>query len=530
MSFQRSLTGESTIIATVNLNTNISASSVSTVNLSATNASITNLTANTFTYGNISTPNVIATNGYFSNLYISTETTSGFNTSTLNVCNIYASNASITNLSTSFINASTVTAFITNQSTANVCLISTSTIYSTYGYISNISVSSISVNASLDVDGDVIAVTGRFEHFQTKNSGGNVQFEIEQVGNFTNLNIVNSGVQSMEFTRLNSSLMSLNTSQCIFWNPTYTSDAYASSANITNLSTSNISNSSLISTSTLSAYITNVSTENSCLVNTSTIYSSYGYVSNFSMSNASIDTLSVSNFGLANLNVSTLNASDIYVDFNGCVYIDGTLDTNYCVNQYNQIKNSGGNVVFESYNKNTSQAIVFNISNSGTNFIDFKRLNSDLMRLSTSQILFYNPTYSSTNYTSNNYASTTNTITANISTLNVSTYTSISSSYRANFSSVSASNISCSALTASGDIEAKSALITNNGVIFKEFNSSSLIPIYANIYEVTASGTSTWMFEGFGVNNILFNVYGTDTLNISENYLSAVNSELNRTD
>jgi hypothetical protein len=534
MSFQRSLTGESTIYANVILNTNISASSVSTTNLSATNASFTNITTNTWTTGNVSTPNVIATNGYFSNLYISTWSVSSESVLTLNASQAYISNLSTSNISnSSLISTSTLRAFITNVSTENSCLVNTSTLYTTYAYVSNISISNICVTGSLDVDGDVIGVTGRFEHFQIKNSGGNTQFEVEQVSNYTNLNIVNSGVQSMEFTRLNSSLLSLNTSQVVAWNPIYSSTLYASTlsassvsastVSTTNLSTQNISNTSNITTSVLTAYITNVSTDNSCLVNTSTLYSTYAYVSNISMSNASIDVLSVATLGLANLSVSTLQASNIEVDFNGEIYVDGTVETNYCINQYNQIKNSGGNVVFETYNKNTSQAIVMNIDNTGTNYIDFKRLNSDLMRLSTSQIFFYNPTYSSTNY-----ASTTFTSTGNFSNLNVSTYTSISTSYRANFSSISASNISCSALTASGDIEAKSALITNNGVVFKEFNSSGMIPIYANIYEIIGtSNQSIWNFEGFGVNEILFNVYGTDTLNMSENYLSAVNGTLN---
>jgi hypothetical protein len=147
MSFQRSLTGESSIYANVILNTNICANSVSTINLSATNASFTNITTNTWTAGNVSTPNVIATNGYFSNLNISTQSVSTLNVCTINSTNIYTSNASITNLSTSFINASTIRAYITNTSTQNVCLVATSTLYSSYNYLDNASITYLSASA-----------------------------------------------------------------------------------------------------------------------------------------------------------------------------------------------------------------------------------------------------------------------------------------------------------------------------------------------------------------------------------------------
>lgn len=94
MSFQRALTGENSIYATVNLNTNVCANSVSTVYLSATNASFTNITTNTWTTGNVSTPNVIATNGYFSTLNISTLNLSTYTVSTITASNIYTSNLS----------------------------------------------------------------------------------------------------------------------------------------------------------------------------------------------------------------------------------------------------------------------------------------------------------------------------------------------------------------------------------------------------------------------------------------------------
>jgi len=96
MSFQRSLTGESSIYANVILNTNVCANSVSTINLSATNASFTNITTNTWTTGNVSTPNVIATNAYFSNLY-----TSNYNICVVTTSSLYSSNASFTNVSIS---------------------------------------------------------------------------------------------------------------------------------------------------------------------------------------------------------------------------------------------------------------------------------------------------------------------------------------------------------------------------------------------------------------------------------------------
>ena len=94
MSFQRDLTGSSNLYATVNLNTNVCANSVSTVNLSATNASFTNITTNTWTTGNVSTPNVIATNGYFSIL-----NTCSFGVCSLTTSSIYSSNASFDNVS-----------------------------------------------------------------------------------------------------------------------------------------------------------------------------------------------------------------------------------------------------------------------------------------------------------------------------------------------------------------------------------------------------------------------------------------------
>ena len=94
MSFNRPLTGRSQIYATVALNTNVCANSVSTVYLSATNASFTNITTNTWTTGNVSTPNVIATNGYFSNLNIC-----NFSVSNITTSNLYSSNASFTNVS-----------------------------------------------------------------------------------------------------------------------------------------------------------------------------------------------------------------------------------------------------------------------------------------------------------------------------------------------------------------------------------------------------------------------------------------------
>ncbi len=89
MSFNKDLTGSSNLYANVILNTNVCASTVSTVNLSATNASFTNITTNTWTTGNVSTPNVIATNGYFSTV----------NASNFNVSFLYVSNASYENIS-----------------------------------------------------------------------------------------------------------------------------------------------------------------------------------------------------------------------------------------------------------------------------------------------------------------------------------------------------------------------------------------------------------------------------------------------
>ena len=144
MSFNRPLTGQSQIYATVALNTNVCSNSVSTVYLSATYASFATITTNAWTTGNISTPNVIATNGYFSDLYITTQTVNTLNVSVMNGCNVYASNASVTNLSTSFINASTLRAYITNASTTNTCLVATSTVYSSYNYLDYASIANLS--------------------------------------------------------------------------------------------------------------------------------------------------------------------------------------------------------------------------------------------------------------------------------------------------------------------------------------------------------------------------------------------------
>ena len=331
MSFQRSLTGESTIYANVVLNTNICASSVSTVNLSATNASFVNLTTTTWTTGNISTPNVIATSGYFSTVYMSTLNLSTFNTPTASVSQAYISNLSTSNISnSSLISTSTLRAYIVNVSTENSCLVNTSSIYSTYGYVTNISVSNICIATALDVDGDVIGVNGNFEHLQVKNSGGTTQYTIEPISNKIRHNIETTGVTSIELMRLNASLASFTTSQCLFWNPVYTSATYTS-----NLSSSNISNSSLISTSTLRAYITNVSTENSCLVNTSTLYASYGYVNNFYASIGNFSTLNASNINLASVTTSSITTSTIY-------QLDNISGTNTLL-----IKNSG--VVIKDY-------------------------------------------------------------------------------------------------------------------------------------------------------------------------------------
>lgn len=253
MSFQRSLTGESSIYANVILNTNISADSVSTTNLSATNASFTNLTTNTFTYGNISTPNVIATNGYFSNLYISTQTVSVLNANTANYTSLYSSNASITNLSTSYINASTVTAYITNTSTQNVCLVATSTIYSTYGYMSNLSVSNLDVkiinmsngyasnfsstNSSIAVDESIGGAL-----LFAQGQGGVTLSEMygDNGGKAIYYNILYSTVNKHRFQHLNQDLMIISTSQISLYQPLYCSTGYISTISTSTLSVSNL--------------------------------------------------------------------------------------------------------------------------------------------------------------------------------------------------------------------------------------------------------------------------------------------------
>lgn len=297
MSFTRSLTGESSVIATVNLNTNVCASSVSTINLSATNASFTNITTNTWTAGNVSTSNMIATNGYVSNLYVSNQTISSLNISTLNICsvyssNMYSSNASITNLSTSFINASTVRAYTFNSSFSNVCLVDTSTLYSTYGYVSNFSISNLSVdtgtittftgtsanisNLSVSnmcvqgdfyIDNEIAAITGKFEVVQIKNNAENVQYWIDQIGSTIQHNISNTGVQAIDFTRLNSSLMRMTTSQIFFYNPTLCDTSHYVSGLYVSTGFMSIANISTINSSTM-----NTSTKNVCNLYVSDIY------------------------------------------------------------------------------------------------------------------------------------------------------------------------------------------------------------------------------------------------------------------
>lgn len=301
MSFNRPLTGQSQIYATVALNTNVCSNSVSTTYLSATYASFTNMTTNTWTAGNVSTPNVIATNGYISNLYIST----------INSSNLVLPSATIINLSTSNISnsstitTSTITAYTANTSFVNSCLVNVSTTYSNYAYVSNISVSEISIATQIDIDGDCIAVNGRFQHAQIQNAGGNTQFVIEQVGNYTNQNIVNSGVQSIEFTRLNASLASLNSSRCIFWNPVYTSTTYSSVVNSLTSNTSTL-NSSSLNTSNMS--VSNLSTSNISVTAVSVI----GQI-NASRIRASTDIISVGNLSGVDIYGSGVNCSNVFV-------------------------------------------------------------------------------------------------------------------------------------------------------------------------------------------------------------------------
>lgn len=331
MSFQRPLTGESAVIATVVLNTNISANSVSTVNLSATNASFTNITTNTWTAGNVSTPNVIATTAYFSNLNASIVSISNFNISKITV-----TNASITNLSTSYINASSTTNYVTNASFVNACLGNFSTLNNIFMYsnyvssdyflgtsmdvstintstVSAISVSTPTINTSL-ITTKTLNSTSIYTSFIYSSrvnacnfSGENASItlgEIVTVNSFytnscwvasastnlskiistsiyvSNLNVsFKANISNLSVSNFSANVFGITNGSVINLSST---SITTTAASITNLSTS------FINASTTTNYTTNASFVNSCLNNTSTTYTSYYY---------GMDTSSVNYYG-----------------------------------------------------------------------------------------------------------------------------------------------------------------------------------------------------------------------------------------
>lgn len=420
MSFNRPLTGQSQIYATVALNTNVCANSVSTVYLSATNASFVNITTNTWTAGNVSTPNVIATDGYFSNLYISTQTVSTLNACSSNFSNVYASNASITNLSTtnlsnaSTISTSTFRAYITNVSTQNSCLVATSTVYSSYSFLdtasvttlscSNIHSSSIVVDSSIDVDGDINGITGQFQYLEVKNSGGNVVYSIENTGSKIVHLIENSGVPSIDFSRLGVSMLSLANTCSIFYTSVYTSrPIYTSSINASNGS---------------------VSTLNTCIF----------YAENASANNMSLTT-------------ATLGYRLYY-------------------------KQGTGSTLYETYGDVAPKSIYYNILNSGITQQRFQYLDQDLMTISTSRIMAYQPIYCSTG----------NFSLLNISSININSLTS---------TSINASNLSVSSLSVNNTLSCSVgnfSLVNASTISLTSVSSTSITTntLYAsNIYGVS---------------------------------------------
>lgn len=294
MSFQRDLTGSSNLYANIILNTNICASSVSTINLSATNASFTNITTNTWTTGNVSTPNVIATNGYFSNLYISTQSASTLNTSTLNICNLYASNSSITNLSTSYINTSTITAYITNQSTANVCLVATSNVYSSYNFLDNASISIL--NSSQAYISNLSGTYASFVNVSMRTITGVSELRVQNNGGMTIVDRDSSdpAVLTFNYTSYVSSLNTELTGLTIETNKGYGKIAAGLNCSL-----------QFYADSVIQAENTSTTGWN--------LYSSLNSSYKVNFSNLSVSTLSASSFAVTNLSVSSVSAFSVSV-------------------------------------------------------------------------------------------------------------------------------------------------------------------------------------------------------------------------
>lgn len=237
MSFQRSLTGESTMVATVNLNTNISANSVSTVNLSATNASFTNISTNTWTAGNVSTPNIIATNAYISNL----------NVCIFNVCSITASNASFTNVSIASHLTVPNISFLRHMYSSTVM-----TVYTSGG------VSFRDINES-----GVARVTLNYNSTQFIETYGTI-FEAGKSGN-KGYSRITAG-ENFSFQIYADDVKQLENTSTAGW--TFYTSINTSRANICNLSTSSITASGIttgdINTSSVNASTISISSLNVC--------------------------------------------------------------------------------------------------------------------------------------------------------------------------------------------------------------------------------------------------------------------------
>jgi hypothetical protein len=488
----------------------------------------------------VSTPNVIATNGYFSTLNISTWSGSTVNLVTLNASQGNVSNLSTSNISNaSLISTSTLAAYITNVSTQNSCLVSTSTLYSTYGYVSNLSasnlsatigtvttlngttgnitnlsVSNLSVQGDIYIDNQIAAITGKFEVVEVKNAAEVVQYSIDQVGSTIKHNISNSGVTAIDFMRLNSSLATLNSSQCYFWNPINTSGTYTSvlqvntCANISNLSTSNASftnvsinsicgptgrfenfscnnlsanNISLRTTTIESVTIGNITVSQSLTanqsvtVNMSTISVSSISVSNFSAVNGSFTALTAGSLSFTNLSLDSISVSVALTATSGTI----------------TRLNSTSTFVSNLSASNASITGRITVSNISTTSISATgRINADNIRTVADVIAVGNVSglgvYGGAMYTSSIFISnhvSTNTISCS-SISNISTYTS-----QINACNISVTNLSLTTVT--GTTANFSTTNISTLTVTNAITNMCVSYLYTSVLTLTQSGTTS---------------------------------------
>lgn len=417
--------------------------------------SIANAVAGNFTTMNCS-------NGNVSTLSASTINTPLVTGTTVSVTNVCVTNACITNLSSTSLTS--ISANITDFYASNIYSTSFYVSDGNFSIIRSVSVSTTSMNASsLNVRGafntsiysNGMILRNSSINPSTQNMSSPTLIQLNNVLNVGGAPVEGYAMKIQADEKNDVIEISPNVSFCFTHNGTSALEHVRTTG--TNRRWNfyspifNVCNTCLTNLSATNASMDNLSVTN---LTAGSLNFSNASIASISVSVAltatsgTITTLNSTSATIGTITTSTVGAS--FIDVDGTVFgIDGKF-----INL--ELQNSGGNPLYSVTNNNFR--MIHNVENSGITEINFNRLNASLMKMTTSQIFLYNPTFSNTSiHVSEGNFSNASITSGTITTLN-STSAFVSNLSVSNFSVATAMTAVSGTLTT---LNATSAFVSN---------------------------------------------------------------------